>query len=342
MFGTFRTVLALLVVAQHAYCVPSVGGYAVATFYCLSGFLMTLLRCEAYQAKPFDFFVNRFLRVFPMYWAVCLVTAAFVLIAAPTLIGGDVNGYGVPTTVKDVLKNAFFLQIPPLVTLVPPGWAVTNELLFYTLIGLGATTTLTRSAVCLLLTLALCFGTLNIPAFYFSPSAAALPFALGSVLYHAFRARSDKTNLGAAITLGLAGIVVLIGVAVGVSKSTVGAGILNTYAHMIGLTLIFLALFQLRPGRLLGAIDEQLGRLSYPIYLSHFLGIIVISGRPPFWRGEWWFPHAVLAFAVVFSILLLVLVDRPVQNLRRAIRERPAPRKAGDSQVDRLVTVPSK
>lgn len=43
MFGTYRAFLALMVVALHLGGIPKIGAYAVFGFYCLSGYLMTLI-----------------------------------------------------------------------------------------------------------------------------------------------------------------------------------------------------------------------------------------------------------------------------------------------------------
>jgi len=43
MFGTYRIFLALMVVALHLGGIPKIGAYAVFGFYCLSGYLMTLI-----------------------------------------------------------------------------------------------------------------------------------------------------------------------------------------------------------------------------------------------------------------------------------------------------------
>ena len=55
MFGTYRTLLALMIVALHLGGVPVIGGYAVFGFYILSGYLMTLIMQTSYG---YSFFRN--------------------------------------------------------------------------------------------------------------------------------------------------------------------------------------------------------------------------------------------------------------------------------------------
>ena len=48
MFGTYRTLLAVMVVFLHIGGVPVLGGYAVFGFYILSGYLMTFIMQNNY------------------------------------------------------------------------------------------------------------------------------------------------------------------------------------------------------------------------------------------------------------------------------------------------------
>jgi peptidoglycan/LPS O-acetylase OafA/YrhL len=76
--GLFRIILAISVVMGHAGFSFSVGGLmAVQTFYIISGFYMALILTEKYTGKNNSyklFITNRFLRLYPMYWAVLILT----------------------------------------------------------------------------------------------------------------------------------------------------------------------------------------------------------------------------------------------------------------------------
>ena len=67
--GTYRTLLAIAVVATHFGGVNGFGLVAVFGFYSLSRFLMTLLVTGPYQGRRKAFLLNRFLRLYPLYWA---------------------------------------------------------------------------------------------------------------------------------------------------------------------------------------------------------------------------------------------------------------------------------
>jgi peptidoglycan/LPS O-acetylase OafA/YrhL len=89
-FGLFRFALAALVIVSHCYPLGgfgrdplevvtagrlSLGLFAVAMFFVLSGFLITR---SASRTSAVRFLWHRFLRIFPGYW-VCLVVSAFIL-----------------------------------------------------------------------------------------------------------------------------------------------------------------------------------------------------------------------------------------------------------------------
>jgi len=80
MFGTYRTLLALMVVALHLGGL-SMGGYAVFGFYVLSGYLMTLIMQNNYGYSALGFYkyaLNRFLRIYPIYWVSIVFSAILV------------------------------------------------------------------------------------------------------------------------------------------------------------------------------------------------------------------------------------------------------------------------
>jgi peptidoglycan/LPS O-acetylase OafA/YrhL len=79
--GVLRILLALSVVVAHVGPLLGLrffggGVMAVETFYMLSGFYMALVLSTRYRSRTRDFYFNRFLRLFPVYW---LLLAVFLL-----------------------------------------------------------------------------------------------------------------------------------------------------------------------------------------------------------------------------------------------------------------------
>jgi peptidoglycan/LPS O-acetylase OafA/YrhL len=85
--GLLRVYLALCVISTHSNSVfpwrMHDGPQAVQIFYIISGFYMAMVLSSRY-ATPRDFYVSRFLRIFPTYWIV--LAATFVLSAASGLL----------------------------------------------------------------------------------------------------------------------------------------------------------------------------------------------------------------------------------------------------------------
>ncbi|MFZ6693377.1 acyltransferase family protein [Undibacterium sp. SXout20W] len=79
--GTLRTLFAIAVVFAHCYGFLLVGGRnAVQLFYMISGFLISFVLIEqrAYLRMK-TFYINRFLRLYPVYFVVALMTLATLM-----------------------------------------------------------------------------------------------------------------------------------------------------------------------------------------------------------------------------------------------------------------------
>jgi peptidoglycan/LPS O-acetylase OafA/YrhL len=323
VFGIFRTVLALMVVGQHTLGYQSTGRFAVQSFFCLSGFLMTLLCAEVYKGRPLDFAINRILRLYPSYWVVAAITAAVIIVTpVPAMIGqGPWDEWGLPTDPIAFAQNALFAVSVHTLRLVPTAWAVAVELVFYALIAVGATATIGRSLACLAAAAVISILLIDWPDLYFSPAGAALAFAVGGTLYHVQKMPYVRAGV---ISLGLGTVPVSLALIVAHARGTELAGMPVLYLSMLASCPLMLWLYNLRPPPRWCWIDDAIGRLSYPIYLSHFLPTLLLTLEPPFWIGAPWFIPAVLAVTLALSVALVLLVDIPVERIRSAIRDRGA------------------
>ena len=192
MFGTYRTLLALLVVLLHFAYIPLIGEYAVFGFFALSGFLMTLIMQRNYGysvAGVGAFAVNRFLRIYPVYWVACAVSVIVLLGLPFEQTSGWNRNYFMPDTVRDWFYNlALVLRFTQKPSLVSPAWALTVELFFYACIGLGLSRTRLITSVWFLLSIAYTVWLLlTDPVWghrYYTVGAASLPFATGAMIWH--------------------------------------------------------------------------------------------------------------------------------------------------------------
>lgn len=305
MFGTYRLALALLVLLDHFGGLRGAGFVAVYAFFCLSGFLMTVLITGTYAGRPGAFLLNRFLRLYPLYWAVFVVTMALLpaLPASPWVL---LRQAGYAVTFWDDVK------------VVHVAWAVTSELVFYVAIGLGLTSTRRRAELFLAASIAFaagCYssGMANVFTLYFHPIGAAVPFALGAMLAHM---RHHFTRPAPLIGLGTAGTIG----AVAVVHSSANPEVLHwlvlpaTHASLLASAALIAGLWSLRPG----AVDELLGRFSYPAYLTQSLAAIIATTYGPIF-GLGILP-AVLLLTFCLSLAGVALVEAPVQVLRSHVR----------------------
>ena len=75
MFGTYRTLLAVMVVFLHLGGMPVIGAYTVFCFYILSGYLMTFIMQKNYgysKESVAKYALNWFLRIYPIFWIACI------------------------------------------------------------------------------------------------------------------------------------------------------------------------------------------------------------------------------------------------------------------------------
>lgn len=263
---------------------------------------------------------NRVLRIYPLYLAVFAVTCLLLWTVPEAADFGD--AFGLPGTTLRWIANATLIGLafgPD--TVVMPAWSLWSELTFYALIPV-----LARNRV---LTVLWFMGALiytfyafggGVWARYHAPMAAALPFSIGAMIYH-FPTDSRRGSASlATIGTGLFATIILTALAVdyGVRMN------LHFYLAFVAATLMVAGLAHVRaPNERLRQLDARLGDLAYPIFLVHFtiggaLAIALDLPRSP--------QLVVLALpaAVLAAVVLHRYVERPVDVLRRAIRQSPA------------------
>jgi peptidoglycan/LPS O-acetylase OafA/YrhL len=153
---------------------------------------MTLIlnKTYGYDYKGFKvFWINRALRLYPVYFIVLLITL-IVIIILPS-IAHHPSIY-LPNSINEWLSN-FTMLYPNIVPhrfnprLVPPSWALTNELFFYLLISLGISKTYKRTMFWVILSVlyyVFTYKFYDLATFRYSAiPAASLPFSLGALLF---------------------------------------------------------------------------------------------------------------------------------------------------------------
>ena len=107
-----------------------IGGHGVDLFFCISGFIIAYLLSERSRGT-WDFFLRRFVRIYPMYW---LFTVAYL---AAVAVGCETGERTDCTQILDVDYLARSLLILPQATFpaLSVGWSLEHEVIFYGVAG---------------------------------------------------------------------------------------------------------------------------------------------------------------------------------------------------------------
>ncbi|TVO59649.1 acyltransferase family protein [Denitromonas halophila] len=336
MFGTYRTLLALAVLFQHLAGVPLIGHFAVYGFFVLSGYLMTAIMHKTYGYSlqgRFAYLVNRFLRLFPTYWLICLLTIGLILFYGEAATRAYHSAIFLPRELADIIANAsliFPATSPKWVEprLAPPTWALTLEIVFYVLIGLGVS----RSRRTTLAWLAVGAGyvgatfalELGHESRYSYIPAASLPFSIGALLFHY---KTQTARIAAAVPGHALAWLPLYLLLAFLAQSNNRALIEPVFFANIALhALIITKLRDMPRSGWLTQADKLIGDLSYPIYLGHyqagFIVTIVFWGSPLREGSNASMLAAALAAALAVATAYLInrILDSRIEALRRALK----------------------
>lgn len=334
MFGILRTLLAINVVLLHIFNVPTLGNYSVSFFFVLSGFLMTYImhHTYGYSVKGFKvFWLNRFLRLYPIYWVVLIFTILGITFFKNYLTEIDIY---MPSSFKEWFYNVTII-FPNIVPhrveprLVSSAWALTNELIFYMLISLGLSRTKRTTILWLIASIAYYIFTYlfyNIPTFrYSSILASSLPFALGSFLYWLKDYKIIKKG-NALFALFFYLLFVLN--ALYLRNNSLFFNELSIYINLIIASSLVYILFNLKIPMKLKQIDNYIGRYSYPFYLAHFLVLIVYAHffEIGILDGTFKLSFDAVYFygieLVLFCFILVHFIDMPIDKLKNSIKKK--------------------
>jgi peptidoglycan/LPS O-acetylase OafA/YrhL len=351
--GSVRLFLALIVVVHHSLPFRA-GSWAVDVFFILSGYWITRMWSGHYsrtKSPYFTFLVSRWWRLLPVFLiCTCLgVGSAYILRSAADVAAAWNPGWW--------LRQALIIGSADAGRVLPPTWSLDVEMQFYLIAPLlvwafarfsifwrwMAVAVLVLTLACLLAT-----GTYPESARFVLFSGF---FLAGIALAMQKWIPGNKLVL-AALMLFCAGTLVLIavpqtrgGIWIEGKAGVLGVGrIASMVAPMwwvAGAVLVipFLARsLAIRSSQ----VDRTLGELAYPLYLFH-------------WIPREWYYHfcdsnppatirfglllANLAMAIAGAVLILFLIDRPLERARRAwvasreIEEQPAGRAEAQIRV---------
>jgi len=356
--GTLRTLFAITVVFAHSFGDIFVGGRnAVQLFYIISGFLISYVLVERRTySNIVSFYINRYLRLYPIYFIVAVITLLAFTITnfylgknlpffkvyqnAPftanallvfsnislflqdwVMFAGVENNHLVFST--DFAKSEIVLHQA---LLVPQAWTLGVELSFYLLAPFVLNkrrVLLTLLALSISLRMYLIYIGLgrNDPWTYrFFPTELAL-FLLGALshqlLLPLYRKVLSREKIEEYTNFSTFSFIFITLVFWIIPIHELLKTIVLFTLFLISMPLTFI--FQSKR-----EWDKWIGNLSYPIYICHLLVIHVTE----FVFGKFGIANTVLisiaavVFSISFSIILNIYVGNPIESLRNRYREK--------------------
>jgi len=247
-----------------------------------------------------------------------------------------------PDSFMNILQNIsllYFDVFPGKISprLSPPTWALTIEIFFYALIALGVSRSKKITTLWFCTSLAYMVFThvweLGYGYRYSIVLAGTLPFSTGAMIFHYY----NSSWLGAIKSYGSPAILVLLllfiinsGIAAIASKLGLPSHIksMSFYANYLINSLVIIILGGASFPFISSKLDGGIGVYSYPVYLTHwqagFVASMVIYGVPL--RG--FNPEGIVSFILallscfVVSYLIIRIIDTPIENYRKKVREK--------------------
>jgi peptidoglycan/LPS O-acetylase OafA/YrhL len=284
---------------------------------------MTLVLNRTYRFDGKKFWLNRFLRLYPAYYFACALTLV-ALIWWPAQAADYHPALKVSLRPIDwfgVLAMFPFPFYDNAFRPVPPTWSVGVEIVMYFSLFVFVARRPAFAGISALAALGYVIAA-HWPGVHLdtvgSLPAALFPFSLGSLLFFA----GDRVKLPpqilrpALVVVAAAWLVNLAACARGASADVTFYVNLLLCVGLVGL----LAHLQVA-SKNVRVVDKFLGDLAYPLFLVHWtIGFFVSLGRGELHgRGlDLFFP--VLAISLAVSVAMIILIDRPLEKLRRRVR----------------------
>ena len=320
VFGSYRFVLALLVLVSHAAMwLPqgvgklALGNVGVMSFFVLSGFVIAEALDIFYRDSIMRFAANRFLKLYPTYWVVAaLSVAVFAYIGHPL----PVTFLSLATNFTIVLGHLKFANN---LLFVSVAWAVIVELFFYIIFAIIWFTSRGRGTVVAIAAVffVFCYVSIAISGQYtrsFSFLRHVPYFVLGASYYWSVTRRHPIPLALVAVSLILAIHSYFVYNSVNVNEAVFAS------LALFGVSVsVFAGLALVSASTSFKKIDRRLGDYTYTIYLAHwvvieFVSTLMLSGTEKF--------LGTLLASAALAVLINVTVERPLVHVRTLVRGR--------------------
>lgn len=348
--GIVRLLLALSVLIFHAgkffnYNIVN-NTIAVFSFFIISGFYMALVLDKKYskQQSKLLFWGNRFLRIFPLYWLSLLVVFLFVLVKFVFHIGTDDNAivhYGKYSLHSSsllfytdlfnyIVRNITLIGTidyfrvndnTPGYLLVQQAWTLQIELLFYVIAPYLNQLSKKIFIVFFLVYVVSFFGFIA-PLHLLPPNLGYIFlnnlvfFLLGMMSYRFLYSWLQTKKMHFSVTRGVFIFLILYLLLYHVIsfKYQIFNVSLNDILYysifLFSMPFIFLQTS-------VSVIDSYIGKFSYPVYITHFIVIKLLSNISLFKQDSNIKTILIITLTFFISLLAIKFIEIPIDRIRQ-------------------------
>jgi len=341
--GYFRLFLAELVVLNHTkwysdFVSIDIGFIAVASFFFISGFLMPLAFREyflKYDLKTAisKYFLNRFLRIYPLYWVSCLVILGMYFIGY--LLFKDIDGRTIDPNlllISTYFQNFILIGLNQSTLwggyhrLNNPAWTLDVEFQFYLLVPfiiicLGRYPKLTKLMLLLasLISLLLIQAPRDLVDIDRSLFSLSIFFILGLIFFN-FKSNKKITHNKDVWFL----ISIMIFFASFLCSNINLANMIATLAFLLFSAILLIDKITEKES----VLNKFCGDLSYPVYILHFITLgtalqilhkLNLDSASSLHQFILIFLFNIL-LSNFFGVIAIFLVIKPIELLRNKIR----------------------
>jgi len=321
--GTFRLILALIVVGYHLSRHIFIGNAAVFAFFILSGYWVSKMYEGKYEPMKRGiqiYLISRCWRIFPVYWLALVCAAGLNYGLEGSRYWDKIATYGIAEQMHFGLSNVFLLgycQTAP--KWLSPAWSLDIEMQFYLLLPLLLyACRYVNVRWCLFLSLAIMLWSLWHYGFLYKITFKYIPyFLIGIAMAKGIRFNFVKPK----ISLYL--LVLILGghfaIPILYSETVLGKfSFYNTHLNYV-LPLIILPYIQHNINIKSIGNDKVYGALSYIVYLFHWVLFVpylhYFGNVSPLQRIPYMLAY--LALTLSLSLLVYFFFDRKNEVRRK-------------------------
>lgn len=343
--GYLRIILALSVVIFHTSAVVGYIGIngivAVHIFFIISGFYMALILKNKYlksKNRYYTFITNRFLRIYPLYWLILLLTILVdyfqihptniytIMQSIYNIIPNYVTARHPLGVVEDITLLVRFDYFSPSMLyndlpLVSPAWTLVLELIFYLLAPLLMA--LKKRYILLLTLLSLCIHFITSHFYQVNGQFVSDYFFLSNFFFFLFGILSyylsvQYKNKGIFSKYSMQiSLVFLLSIFMWnyIPEVKIHWIILKEWSIYLLTPFVIPLLFNSFAKI---PLNNFMANLSYPVYISHNLIIIFLQQLLNYKKTSQYFSVWTICLTLIFSILLVYFIEKPIDQFRQS------------------------